>query len=114
MPPIPLMKGTLDLLVLKALSWTPRHGLEITAWLEERSGGELTFDDSGVYQALYRMEERGLIEAEWGVSDNNRRARYYRVTARGRAHLEAETRQLVRYGELVTGILTAARAGEAR
>jgi transcriptional regulator len=107
MAPIPLMKGTLDLLVLKALSWTPMHGLEITAWLEERSGGELSFDDSGVYQALYRMEQRGLIDGEWGVSDNNRRARYYRTTPRGRAHLEAETRQLVRYGELVTGILAA-------
>jgi PadR family transcriptional regulator PadR len=110
MPPIPLMKGTLDLLVLKALSWTPMHGVEITSWLEERSGGELSFDDSGVYQALYRMEERGLIEGEWGISDHNRRARYYRITPRGRAHLEAETRQLVRYGELVTGILGASRA----
>ena len=106
--PIPLMKGTLDLLVLKALSWTPMHGVELTGWLEQRSGGELSFDDSGIYQALYRMEERGLIEAEWGVSDHNRRARYYRITPKGRAHLDAETRQLVRYGELVTGILTAA------
>ena len=110
MPPIPLMKGTLDTLVLKALSWTPMHGVEVTSWLEERSGGELSFDDSGVYQALYRMEARGLIEGEWGTSDHNRRARYYRITSRGRAHLEAETRQLVRYGELVTGILGASRA----
>ena len=110
MPPIPLMKGTLDLLVLKALSWTPMHGVEITSWLEQRSGGELSFDDSGVYQALYRMEQRGLIEGEWGVSDHNRRARYYRITASGRAHLDAETRQLVRYGELVNGILGASRA----
>ena len=110
MPPIPLMKGTLDLLVLKALSWTPMHGVEITSWLEQRSGGELSFDDSGVYQALYRMEARGLIEGDWGVSEHNRRARYYRITPRGRAHLEAETRQLVRYGELITGILGASRA----
>src|SRR6188472_1500468 len=107
MTTMPLMKGTLDLLLLKALTWTPMHGVEITTWLEQRSGGELSFDDSGVYQALYRMEERGLIEAEWGVSDNNRRARYYRITRKGRGHLEGETRQLVRYGELVTGILTA-------
>lgn len=110
MPPIPLMKGTLDTLVLKALSWTPMHGVEITSWLEQRSGGELTFDDSGVYQALYRMEARGLIEGDWGVSEHNRRARYYRITPRGRAHLEAETRQLVRYGELIAGILGASRA----
>jgi transcriptional regulator len=107
MPPIPMMKGTLDLLVLKALSRTPKHGVEITDWLEQRSGGELSFDDSGVYQAVYRMEERGLIEGEWGVSENNRRARYYGITERGRAHLEAETRRLVRYGELVSGILEA-------
>ena len=93
MPPIPLMKGTLDLLVLKALSWTPRHGLEITAWLEERSGGELTFDDSGVYQALYRMEERGLIEAEWQDTPKGRRAKVYSLTAAGRRQL-AEHRAL--------------------
>jgi DNA-binding PadR family transcriptional regulator len=106
MPPsLPVMKGTLDLLVLKALSGLPRHGLEVTAWLEERSGGELSFDDSGVYQALYRMERRGLVEAEWGVSDNNRAARYYCLTPEGRAHLEAETAQLTRYGELVLAIL---------
>jgi transcriptional regulator len=110
MPSIPLMKGTLDTLVLKALSWTPMHGVEITGWLEERSGGELSFDDSGVYQALYRMEARGLIEGEWGTSEHNRRARYYRITPRGRAHLEAEARQLVRYGELISSILGASRA----
>jgi len=108
---VPLMKGTLDVLVLKALSWTPMHGLEITAWLEERSGGELSFDDSGVYQALYRMEERGLIEAEWGVSDNNRRARYYRITPKGTRHLAAETERLLRFGELVTTILAAPQEG---
>ncbi len=108
MAAIPLMKGTLDLLVLKALVWTPMHGLEITNWLEERSGGELAFDDSAVYQALYRMAERELVEAEWGVSDNNRRARYYTILPKGRRHLEAETEQLIRFGQLVTGILTAA------
>lgn len=101
-----VVKGTLDLLVLKALTWTPMHGLEITNWLEERSGGALSFDDSGVYQALYRMEARGLIEAEWGVSENNRRARYYSIRPKGKRHLTEETERLVRYGELLTGILT--------
>jgi transcriptional regulator len=103
---VPLLKGTLDILVLKALSWTPMHGIEITNWLAERSGGELSFDESGVYQALYRMEARGLIEAEWGVSSNNRRARFYSITPDGRRHLKTETRQFVRYGKLLTGILT--------
>lgn len=104
---LPVVKGTLDVLVLKALSWTPMHGFEIVTWLEARSGGGLGVDDSALYQALYRMEERGLVAADWGVTDNNRRARYYRVTARGRRYLAAETARWTRYAELVTGILTA-------
>lgn len=109
MPPtesLTVMKGTLDVLVLKALAWAPMHGFEITAWLEARSGGRLEVDDSALYQALYRMEQRGLIGAEWGVTENNRRARYYRVTAGGRAHLRAETERWLEYAETVTGILT--------
>ena len=104
---MPLVKGTLDALVLKALSWTPMHGFEIVAWLEDRSGGSLGVDDSALYQALHRMEARGLISADWGVTENNRRARYYRLTAAGRAHLKTETTRWVRYAETVTGILTA-------
>lgn len=101
-----VMKGTLDVLVLKALAWAPMHGFEITAWLEARSGGRLEVDDSALYQALYRMEQRGLVGAEWGVTENNRRARYYRVTASGRAHLRAETERWLEYAETVTEILT--------
>ncbi|MBA2245050.1 MAG: PadR family transcriptional regulator [Gemmatimonadetes bacterium] len=103
-----LVKGTLDVLVLKALSWSPMHGFEITCWLEERSGGDLELRDSALYQALYRMEERGLVEAEWGVTENNRRARYYRITPAGRAHLTTETAKFLRYAQTVTGILTGA------
>ena len=105
---LPVLKGTLDLLVLKALSWGPMHGFEITAWLEERSRGVLEVDDSAIYQALYRLEKQELIGAEWGITENNRRARYYRIARGGRAHLQAGTQQLVRYAELVAGILTAA------
>ena len=101
-----VVKGTLDALVLKALLWSPMHGFEITQWLEDRSNGRLDVDDSALYQALYRMEARGLIDAEWGVTGNNRRARYYRVTAAGRQHLRAETARWTRYAETVTGILT--------
>ena len=104
--PIPLVKGTLDVLVLRALVWTPMHGFEITTWLEKQSGGALGVGDSALYQALHRMEERGLITAEWGITENNQRARYYKVTKAGRAYLAAETAQWVRYAELVTGILT--------
>jgi PadR family transcriptional regulator PadR len=104
-----LVKGTLDVLVLKTLSWGAMHGFEITEWLEERSGGTLDVEDSALYQALRRMEERGFVAAEWGVTDNNRRARYYSVTTAGRAHLRAETARWLRYSETVSDILTAAR-----
>lgn len=108
MSPLPVLKGTLDLLVLRALSWSPMHGFEIVSWLEQAAGGSLELDDSGLYQAVYRLEEKGLLEAEWGVTENNRRARYYRLTATGRAHLKAETKNWMRYAETVTAILTAA------
>ncbi len=104
---LPVVKGTLDVLVLKALSWSPMHGFEITAWLEERSEQGLDVDDSALYQALYRMEARGLVSAEWGVTENNRRARYYRPTSAGAAHLRDETARWLRYARTVTGILTA-------
>jgi PadR family transcriptional regulator len=108
--PLAPLKGTLDVLVLKALTWAPMHGFEITAWLEDHAGGELTVDDSALYQALHRMEERGLITADWGVTGNNRRARYYSLTAAGRAHLKAESAKLVRYARTVITVL-AARSG---
>lgn len=101
-----VVKGTLDVLVLRALAWQPMHGFEVAAWIEARSAGALTLDDSGLYQALYRLEGRGLIAAEWGVTEHNRRARYYRVTTAGRAHLVAETATWVRYAATVTAILT--------
>jgi PadR family transcriptional regulator, regulatory protein PadR len=106
-----ILKGTLDVLVLKALSWAPMHGFEVTAWLEQEAAGTLGLDDSAVYQALYRMEKRGLVEAEWGVSENNRRARYYELTRQGRAHLKAETERVLRYADTVRSILSARPQG---
>ncbi|HEV7990958.1 MAG TPA: PadR family transcriptional regulator [Gemmatimonadaceae bacterium] len=106
--PLPLVRGTLDILVLKALSWTPMHGYEITTWLEARSSGALGIQDSALYQAMHRLEARELVVAEWGVTENNQRARYYKLTRAGRAHLVAETAQWVRYAQTVTGILTKA------
>lgn len=108
MDPLPPVKGTLDLLVLKALTGGPMHGFEVTAWLEARSGGELDVQDSALYQALYRMEKRGLVKAEWGVTDNNRRARYYRVTAAGRGFLAREAARFLSYARTVGGILRGA------
>lgn len=104
---LPLLKGTLDLLVLRALTWGPMHGFEIVSWLEKAGSGSLEVEDSALYQAVYRLEARGLLEAEWGVTANNRRARYYALTSAGRAHLAAETRNWVQYADTVTTILTA-------
>ena len=108
---LPLFKGTLDLLVLKALSWGPMHGYGIVTWLEGRSDGALGVDDSALYQALHRLEGRGHLEAEWGVTENNRRARYYRLTTRGRSQLAAETETWLRYTASVSGILALAAPG---
>lgn len=108
---LPVLKGTLDLLVLRALSWTPMHGFEIVSWLERAANASLEIEDSALYQAVYRLEERGLLQAEWGVTENNRRARYYKLTPAGRAHLRAETRNWVQYADTVTSILTASRSG---
>ena len=101
------IKGTLDTMVLKALTWEPMHGFEITTWLEQRSGGQLGIEDSALYQALDRMEERGLVKAEWGLTEKNRRARYYRTTAAGRAHLRAESERWARYAGVMDRILAA-------
>ncbi|HEX2167404.1 MAG TPA: PadR family transcriptional regulator [Longimicrobiales bacterium] len=102
---LPVVKGTLDVLVLKALSWSPMHGFEVTRWLEDRSGGSLDVEDSALYQALYRLESRGLVEASWGTTENNRRARYYEITAAGGAHLHEESERLTEYAALLATIL---------
>ncbi|MFI5228904.1 MAG: PadR family transcriptional regulator [Gemmatimonadales bacterium] len=109
MPRLPVLKGTLDLLVLRALSWTPMHGFEIVSWLERAGRGSLDLEDSALYQAVYRLEERGLLEAEWGVTANNRRARYYKLTAAGRTYLRSETKSWMQYAETVTTILAAGK-----
>jgi PadR family transcriptional regulator PadR len=104
---LPILRGTLDLLVLKALNWGPMHGVEISDWLDERGEGRLEVLDSALYQALYRLEERGLIKGEWGTTDNNRRARYYSLTTAGRSHLESERAKWLRYSETINAILLA-------
>lgn len=108
---LPLLKGTLDLLILKALSWGPMHGYGIASWLERRSGGDLGVEDSALYQALQRMESRGLVEAEWGVTDHNRRARFYRLTPAGTRHLRRQGEVWSRYTRSVSAILALAKRG---
>ena len=105
-----MLRGTLDPLVLKTISWTPMHAFEITAWLEDRSDGRVEVDDAALLQALHRLEERRLIAAEWGVTKNGRRARYYRITPAGRGHLEEESSRLVDHLEAVVSILGAKTA----
>jgi transcriptional regulator len=105
-----LLKGTLDVLVLKTLSWGPMHGFEITSWLEARSGGRLDITDAALLQALHRLEERSLLNAQWGVTKNERRARYYGLTAAGRASLRAESAALMDQFDAVTSVLTSRTA----
>jgi transcriptional regulator len=105
-----LLKGTLDVLVLKALSWGPMHGFEITSWLEERSGGRIEVVDAALIQAFHRMEERGLLDAEWGITRNGRRARYYRLTGAGRIQLKEESAALVDHVNALKAILAARSA----
>lgn len=104
-PTVAVLKGSLDVLVLRALAWQALHGFEVVTWLEERSGGALELEDSAVYQALYRLEARELIESEWGVTENQRRARYYRATPEGQRQLRAETSRWRAYARAVDLIL---------
>ena len=91
MPPrADLLPGTLDLLILKAVSLGPLHGYAVLLRIEQMTGGALLVEQGALYPALFRLEHRGLLESEWGVSDNNRRAKYYRLTATGRRQLRAE------------------------
>lgn len=105
--PADLLHGTLDALVLKTLSWGPMHGYAISRWIEERTRQVLTIEDAALYKSLHRLEANGTLESEWGVSDNNRRARYYRLTPRGRAELRAETDTWRQYAAAVFSVLEA-------
>jgi len=99
MPPrsMDLLQGTLDVLVLRALANGPRHGYAVSHWIHERTDATLRVDDAPLYKALHRLEHDGCVEAEWGVSESRRRARFYRLTGKGRRHLRAEQSALRRY-----------------
>ena len=106
-PDLDLLRGTLDLLILKTLSWGPMHGLAVLRWIEQATGERLQVEEGALYPALHRMEERGWLEAEWGYTEKNRRAKYYRLSRTGRAQLAAELSKWSRYTEAV-GLLLAA------
>lgn len=96
-----LLRSSLDLLVLKALSWGPMHGYGISEWIEGATSALLLLEEGTLYPALHRLERRGWISSEWGVSDNNRRAKFYRLTAAGRARFRAQAPLWHRHAEAI-------------
>ncbi|HLB10897.1 MAG TPA: PadR family transcriptional regulator [Gemmatimonadaceae bacterium] len=103
-----LIYGTLNVLVLKTLTWEPMHGYAISNWLRERSGGTLQVDDAALYKALHRLEAQGAVDSEWGISENNRRAKFYRLTALGRRQLRDERTAWMEFAVAVTRVLRTA------
>jgi transcriptional regulator len=104
-PELDLLQGTVDVLILRTLSWAPMHGYGVSRWIRERTEGVLGIEDAALYQALHRLERNGWIEAEWGLSENNRRAKFYQLTAEGRRQLRQETATWRRYAEAVFKVL---------
>jgi transcriptional regulator len=104
-----LLRGTLDMLILKAVSLGPLHGYGVLLRLQQISRDRLEIQQGSLYPALYRLEHNGLIASEWGESENKRKAKYYRLTAAGRRHLQQETRDWNRMADIIAGILNAAR-----
>jgi len=102
-----VVRGTLDVLILRALSWGPQHGYAVSQWIRDRTEEELLVEEGALYPALYRMESKGWIEAEWGSSDNNRRAKFYALTPEGRRRLKQELDTWQRYTQAVSRILSA-------
>ena len=106
-----LLRSSLDLLILKALSWGPRHGYAVAEWIEQATGDALSVAEGTLYPALHRLERKGWVQSEWGISENNRRAKFYRHTAAGRARFRAEAPAWHRYAEAIAGALRAAEPG---
>ena len=105
-----LLQGTLDVLILRTLAWTPMHGFGIARWIRERTDGAIAVENAALYQALHRLERRKLVRADWGVSDNNRRAKFYELTALGRRQLTSETESFHSYVSAVFKVLAPAEA----
>jgi transcriptional regulator len=108
---IDLLQGTLDLLILKTLSTGPNHGYGIAMRIHQLSDDELRVEEGSLYPALYRMEEKGLIESEWGVTENNRKAKFYRLTRKGRTAVQAELDGWLRLSGAVSRVLRAIEQG---
>lgn len=105
-----LLQGTLDMLILKALTWGPNHGFGVARWIEQRTNDALTVEEGSLYPALHRMTRRGWLTAQWGVSENNRRARYYRLTPAGRSQLAQEAKSWRQFSDVV-GLVMSSEPG---
>lgn len=103
-----LLQGTVDLLILRALQHGPTHGYAVSRWVRERTDGVLSMEDAALYQALHRLEAKGWVESEWGLSENNRRAKYYELTTEGRRQLRSEVSAWKRYAEAVFKVIETA------
>ena len=107
--PLDLVQGTLDVLVLRALAWGSMHGYAVARWIHQRTDGVLAIEDAPLYKALHRLESAGHVAAEWGLSENNRRARYYTLTAAGRRALAKEETAWRQYAAAVFKVLEPSR-----
>ena len=107
-PPLTLLQGTVDILILKSLSFGRQHGYGISRWIRERSEGALGLEDAALYQALHRLERRGVVLASWGLSENNRKAKYYELTQLGRKQLRSKTDVWTHYASAVFKVLQTA------
>lgn len=105
-----LYTGTLDILILKAVSWGPTHGYAIGRWIRENTEGVLDVNEGALYPALHRLERKSLLSEEWGLTDTNREAKFYTLTAAGRKHLRSETARWTEYARAVAAALKAAPA----
>ncbi|HKW47469.1 MAG TPA: PadR family transcriptional regulator [Gemmatimonadaceae bacterium] len=106
-PDLDLLQGTLDVMILKALSWGPMHGFGVARWIRTTTDDVLQIDDSALYPALHRMEHRGLISADWALTENKRRAKYYRLTAKGRKQLKVRASVWDQYAVAVSKVIHA-------
>ena len=109
--PIDFLRGTLDLLVLKTLSWGPSHGYAVARWIEQCTNDAFAVEEGSLYPALYRLEEHGLITADWGVTENKRRAKFYRLTAAGKQELKTSQEYWQRYTGAVSKVLVTSPQG---
>ena len=106
-PDLGLLQGTLDVMILKAVSWGPMHGFAVAKWIRSTTDDVLQIDDGALYPALHRMEHRGLIDADWDLTENKRRAKYYRLTTKGRQELRVRATSWDRYASAVSKVIHA-------